>query len=373
MTKKFAYVILGLVVAILAVVVVIKMKQFAPPPPWEPMPEAVTTARAEAQEWERLVTAVGSLRADQGVVVPSEGQGAVRAIRFESGQKVEAGAVLVELDADVERAQLAAAQADAELSRLNAGRARELWERRAIAQSELDAAEAAAKSALANVAALEAAIAKKTVRAPFAGRTGIRMVNLGQFLDRGNPVVTLQSLDPVHVDFSLPQQRRADLSPGFAVRVTVDALPGRTFAGTVTAVSPEIDRATRTLKVQATLANAGEELSPGMFVNVAVVAPERKAVVAVPATAIYYQAYGDSIFVAVEKKDEKTGETVKRAEQRFVRLGETRGDFVAIESGVQAGEEVVTTGAFKLSNGTKLVIDNSLAPQPQLAPKPANT
>lgn len=373
MTKRFAYVIAALVVAILAVVVLIKKKQFAPPPPWEPLPEAVTSARAEAQEWERVVAAVGSLRADQGVVVPSEGQGAVRAIRFESGSRVEAGAVLVELDADVERAQLAAAQAGAELARLNAARARELWERRAVAQSELDAAEAAAKSAAANVAALEAAIAKKVVRAPFAGRTGIRQVNLGQFLDRGNPVVTLQSLDPIHVDFALPQQRRADLRTGFAVRVAADALPGRVFTGTITAVSPEIDRATRTLRVQATLANADEALSPGMFVNVTVVAPERKAVVAVPATAIYYQAYGDSIFVVVEQKDPRTGEVVKRAEQRFVRLGEARGDFVAVESGVAAGEEVVTSGAFKLSNGTRLVIDNSLAPTPQLAPRPANS
>ncbi len=373
MTKKFAYVIVAIVVAILAVVVAIKKKQFAPPPPWEPMPEAVTTARAEAQEWERVVTAVGSLRADQGVVVPSEGQGAVRAIRFESGSRVEAGAVLVELDADVERAELAAAQASAQLARLNAGRARELGERRALAQSELDAAEAAAKSAAAQVTALEAAIAKKSVRAPFAGRTGIRQVNLGQFLDRGNPVVTLQSLDPIHVDFSLPQQRRADLQVGYAVRVTTDALPGRSFSGTLTAISPEVDRATRTIRVQATLANADEALSPGMFVNVTVVAPEKKAVVAVPATAVYFQAYGDSIFVAVEQKDEKTGQVVKRAEQRFVRLGESRGDFVAVESGIQPGDEVVTTGAFKLSNGTKLVIDNSLAPAATLAPKPANT
>ncbi len=373
MTKKFAYLIAAGVAAIVAVVVFIKMKQFQPPPPWEPLPEGVTSARAEAQEWDRIINAVGSLRADQGVIVPSEGQGAVRQIRFESGQKVAAGDLLVELDADAERAQLASAQARADLARLNAERARELFGRNAIAKSEIDAAEAAAKSAIADVAALEAVIAKKSVRAPFAGRTGIRQVNLGQFLDRGNPVVSLQSLDPIHVDFSLPQQRLADVRSGFAVRLTSDAVPGRVFTGQITAINPQVDASTRTFRVQATLTNADEALSPGMFVNVQIVAPEKRAVVAVPATSIYYQAYGDSIFVAVEKKNEKTGQMEKHAEQRFVRVGESRGDFVAIESGVKPGEEVVTSGAFKLSNGTKLLIDNSLAPAAQLAPKPANT
>lgn len=373
MSKKFAYFIAAGVLAVVAVVVLVKMKQFAPMPPWEPMPEGVTSARAEEQSWERIITAVGSLRADQGVTVPSEGQGAVRRISFESGQKVAAGAVLVELDTDAERAQLASAQASAELARLNMERARELFSRNAIAKSEMDAAEAAAKSASADVAVLEATIAKKSVRAPFSGRTGIRQINLGQFLDRGNPVVSLQSLDPIHVDFSLPQQRLAELRTGFAVRFTTDAVPGRVFTGQITAINPLIDSATRTFRVQATLANADEALSPGMFVNVQVVAPEVRKVVAVPATAVYYQAYGDSIFVAVEKKNEKTGQMEKHAEQRFVRLGESRGDYVAIEGGIKPGEEVVTSGAFKLSNGTKLLIDNSAAPGAALKPTPANS
>ena len=373
MSKKFAYSIAGTVILIVVVVVAIKKKQFAPPPPFEFPPEAVTTAVAEAQQWERLVSAVGSLRADQGVTVPSEAQGAVRHISFESGQKVGAGAALIELDADVERAQLASAQARAELARLNLERAKELWERNAIAKSEFDSSDAAYKSAVADVASIQANIDKKLIRAPFAGRTGIRMVNLGQFLDRGNPIVTLQSLDPIHVDFSLPQQRLAEVRTGYEARVTSDALPGRVFTGKVTAINPEVDTATRTFRVQATLANADEALSPGMFVNVQVVAPEKFAVTIVPATAVYFQAFGDSIFVAVEAKDEKTGQAFKRAEQRFVRLGEARGDFVVVESGVKPGEEVVTSGVFKLSNGTKLAIDNTLAPAASLTPQPKNS
>ncbi|MBA3849429.1 MAG: efflux transporter periplasmic adaptor subunit [Opitutus sp.] len=373
MSKKFAYAILSAVLAIVAVVVFVKKKQFAPPPPFEFPPEAVTTARAEAQEWERVTNAVGSLRADQGVTVPSEGQGAVRLIAFESGQKVQAGDALVELDTDVERAQLSSAQARAELTRLNLERARELWDRAALAKSEFDAADTAHKSATADVATLQANLRKKVVRAPFAGRTGIRLVNLGQFLDRGNPVVSLQSLDPIHADFSLPQQRLAEIRPGYAVRVTSDALPGRVFEGKITAINPEVDAATRTFRVQATFANPDESLSPGMFVSVQVVAPERTDVVAVPATAVYYQAFGDTVFVAREEKDAKTGQTMKRAEQRFVRLGEIRGDFVVIQSGVKAGEEVVTSGVFKLSNGTRLAVDNSLAPAVSLSPKPGNT
>ncbi len=373
MSKKFAYAIAGSVVLILAVVVFIKKKQFAPPPPFEFPPEAVTTAVAEAQQWDRLVSAVGSMRADQGVTVPSEGQGAVRHISFESGQKVRAGDPLIELDADVERAQQTSAQARAELARLNLERAKELWERNAIAKSEFDASDATYKSAVAEVASIQANIEKKLVRAPFAGRTGIRMVNLGQFLDRGNPVVTLQSLDPLHVDFSLPQQRLAEVRTGYEVRVTSDALPGRVFTGKVTAINPEVDTNTRTFRVQATFGNADEALSPGMFVNVQVVAPEKIAVTVVPATAVYFQAFGDSIFVALEVKDEKTGEMIKRAEQRFVRLGEARGDYVVVASGIQAGEEVVTSGVFKLSNGTRLMVDNSLAPAASLAPQPKNS
>ena len=372
MSKKFLYAFIGLAV-VFGVIIAVKKKQFAPPPPFEFPPEAVTTAIAEAQEWERLITAVGSLRADQGVTVSSEGQGAVRRIAFESGAVVKQGDVLVELDADVERAQLVSGQARAELARVNLDRAKELWERNAVSKSDYDNAEATYKSAVADMHSIEANLAKKTMRAPFSGRTGIRLVNLGQFLDRGNPIVNLQALDPIHADFSLPQQRLAEVRTGYQVRLITDAMSGAVFTGTITAINPEIDSATRTFKVQATFANADERLHPGMFGNVEVIAPEKTRVVAVPATAVYYQAFGDSIFVAKPVKDEKTGQMVKRAEQRFVRLGDTRGDYVVVLSGVQPGEEVVTSGVFKLSNGTKLAIDNSLAPKSVLAPKPANS
>lgn len=372
MLKKFA---IGL--AVLAIFIVpillIKGRQFAPPPPFEFPPEVVTSAKAVAGEWEQLIRAVGSLRADHGVMISSEGQGTVKHIAFESGQIVKQGDLLVALDTDVERAQLAAAEARATLALINVERARELLQRNAVAKSEYDAADAAHKQAVAEVASLQAQIDKKSMRAPFAGRTGIRLVNLGQFLDRGNPIVTLQSLDPIHVDFSVPQQRLADIRTGTVARVTTDARPGVVYEGRITAISPEVDAVTRSVRVQVTLANAGGELSPGLFVNVEVVSPERLAVVMVPATSVYYQSYGDSIFVLKEVKDEKTGTVVKRAEQRFVRLGATRGDFVAVTEGIAPGEEVATSGVFKLGNGTAVIVDNTLAPNPSLNPRPNNS
>ncbi|MSU69798.1 MAG: efflux RND transporter periplasmic adaptor subunit [Opitutaceae bacterium] len=372
MLKKFFYALAGLTV-IFGTIFVLKKKQFAPPPPFEFPPEAVTSAFAQAQDWERLQHAVGSLRADQGVTVSSEGQGKITHIAFESGAVVAAGAVLVELDSAVECAQLASAESRLELARVNIARAKELLDRNAMAKSDYDGADASFKQAAADMQSLKAILEKKVMRAPFAGRTGIRLVNLGQYLDRGNPIVTLQALDPIHADFALPQQSLADVKVGYVARVTSDARPGVVFVGKVTAISPEIDATTRTIRVEATLANADEQLSPGMFVNVDVIAPEKTSVIAVPVTAVYYQAFGDSIFVAKEVNDGRTGKTVKQAEQRFVRLGEARGDFVAVLSGIKAGEEVATTGVFKLSNGTRLLIDNSLAPKAELAPQPNNS
>jgi membrane fusion protein (multidrug efflux system) len=372
MKKKFLFALLGLGV-VFGAIFLVKKKQFAAPPPFQMPPEGVTTAAVMAQDWDHTINSVGTLRADQGVTVSSEGQGAIRKIAFESGAVVKAGDVLVELDTDVERAQLEAAQSRAELSRLTLERARSLWDRAAMAKSEFDTADAAFKQAVADVESLKAVLEKKTMRAPFSGRVGIRQVNLGQFLDRGNPIVTLQALDPIHVDFSLPQQRLADCKVGYVARVTSDSRPGLVFTGTITAISPQIDATTRTITVEATFKNADEQLSPGMFVNVEVVAPEQDHVVAIPATAVYYQAFGDSVFVVKDVKDEKTGQVSKHAEQRFVRLGRTQGDFVAVLSGVKDGEEVVTTGAFKLSNGTTLLIDNSLAPKAELQPTPKNS
>jgi membrane fusion protein, multidrug efflux system len=372
MLKKF---LIGF--AVLAVFIVpifvIKAKQFGPPPAFEFPPEVVTSAIAQAQDWERITRAVGSLRADHGVVVASEGQGTVRRIAFESGSVVQRGDVLIELDTEVELAQVASAESRAALARVNAERARDLWQTRATSKAELDGSEATLQQAIADVESIKATIDKKTMRAPFTGRTGIRRVNLGQFVDRGAPIVTLQSLDPIHADFALPQQRLGDVQAGQVVRLTTDARPGTVFEGRVTAISPEVDASTRTVRVQATLANADEKLSPGMFVTVEVVAQQKNRVVVIPSTAVYYQPFGDSIFVIKDVTDEKTGQTVRRAEQRFVRLGEARGDFVAVNQGLQPGEEVVTTGVFKLQNGSSVAVDNTHAPKAELAPRPSNS
>ena len=242
-----------------------------------------------------------------------------------------------------------------------------------IAQADLDTAEAQAKQAEAQIDNIQAVIAKKTIRAPFAGRVGIRQVNLGQFLNTGDPIVTLQALDPVYVDFSMPQQRLAQLKTGLTVQVSTDAFPERNFKGALTAINPEVDTVTRNVRLQATLANPQGLLRPGMYVDVAAVLPAIEAVRVIPATAVLYAPYGDSVFVVEDQRDEKTGKTGKVLNQRFVRLGKTRGDFVIVESGLDVGQTIVTTGVFKLRNGMAVVIDNKLAPDFQTDPKPTNS
>ena len=212
-------------------------------------------------------------------------------------------------------------------------------------------------------------MAKKTIRAPFSGRLGIRQVNLGQMLREGDAIVTLQALDPIYLDFSLPQQELGRLHKGLPVRVASDALPGVTLPGRITAINPLVDAATRNVKLQATLENRGERLRPGMFATVTVGLPTRQQLLVIPATAVLYAPYGDSVFVAVADKEHKGAKVLR---QQFVRLGEKRGDFVAVTSGVQAGEEIVSTGVFKLRNGQAVVVDNRLAPPFKLAPKPEN-
>jgi len=340
---------------------------FAPPP------ETVTTAEVKRDTWQPTLTAVGSVAAVQGVMIGAEMSGTVKNIAFESGATVRAGELLVELDASVEQAQLRSAMASADLARLNLERARELREKKMMSQADLDSAEAQAKQASAQIDNIRAVIAKKTIRAPFAGRTGIRQVNLGQFLDNGAAIVTLQSLDPVYVDFALPQQALAELSAGMAVRVTTDAFPGQSFEGKLTAINPEVDAVTRNVRLQATLANPAGKLRPGMYANVVANLPRTERVLVIPATAVLYAPYGDSVFVVEDKKDEKTGAAGKVLNQKFVRLGKARGDFVVVTSGLDAEQTIVTTGVFKLRNGMSVVIDNKLAPGFQLAPKPANS
>ena len=360
----FIFVIIG---GIIAVLVFVKGPQFAPPPPFVLPPESVTSDVAEEMEWENLVTAVGTLRAYQGITVSSEVPGTLSAIHFESGQEVETGQLLFELDTSAEQAQLESARASAELADVNLRRARELRESRSIAQSELDTAEAGAKEAQAALEQLRATLEKKRIRAPFNGRLGIRQADLGEYLNAGAPVVSLQAINPIYVDFSLPQQELSKIADGLELRLNMDTFPGRVFTGKVQAIDPALDLANRMFRARGLVDNEDGMLRPGMFVNVNIVQPEVASVVAVPGTAVYYQAFGNTVFVI------KDGDNGKVVEQRFVELGQAKGDYVSILSGVSAGEEIVTTGAFKLSNGRGVVIDNSRGLSPSLDPQPADS
>jgi membrane fusion protein (multidrug efflux system) len=286
---------------------------------------------------------------------------------------VNAGDLLLQQDISSEAAQLRAVEANVALAKLNLKRLKKLLDRRTIAQSQYDNVEAQYKEGVAQADAIRTVIAKKNIRAPFAGRLGIRLVNLGQILNEGEPIVSLQSIDPIFVNFSLPQQQLAQVQTGLTVRVKSDALPGQIVEGKITAISPEVDAATRNIRIQATMANLQERLRPGMFVNVAVVLPVAKNVLAVPATAVLYAPYSDSVFVVDEKKSENNNQPGLIVRQQVVQLGEKRGDFVAVVAGLQAGETIVSTGAFKLRNGQAVVVDNTLAPEFKLAPEPMDS
>ncbi|MFZ1828860.1 MAG: efflux RND transporter periplasmic adaptor subunit [Candidatus Competibacteraceae bacterium] len=376
MTKKILLTLTGLLLLIGALVGV-KLLQFqtmfAASADFAPPPETVTTVEVKRDLWQPTLNAIGSVTAVQGVTLSAEEAGTVRRIAFESGATVREGQLLVEFDAQVEQAQLRSAAANAELARANLARARDLRIKNMVSQADLETAEAQAKQTEAQMDNFRAVIAKKTLRAPFAGRIGIRQINLGQFLNTGDPMVSLQSLDPVYVDFALPQQRLAQLKVGMTVQVATDAFPGQSLTGELSAINPEVDLATRNIRLRATFTNRQGLLRPGMFVTVAAELPETEPVLMIPATAVLYAPYGDSVFVVEEKKDEKTGLTGKVLNQRFVHLGKTRGDFVVVTSGLNAGQTIVTTGVFKLRNGMGVIVNNQLSPDFQFAPKPANS
>ena len=376
MTRRVVLTILGLVVLISLLGGIKGLQigrmaaqgdQFAPPP------ETVTTSVVQEASWESVLTSVGSLEAVQGVTVTAELTGKVVHIAFNPGTVVQAGSLLVKQDTSSEEAQLRATEATVALAKLNLERLTKLLADNTISQSQYDNAEAQYKQAVAQADSIRAVIAKKTIRAPFAGRLGIRLVNLGEVLKEGQAIVSLQSLDPIYVNFLLPQQQLAQVHRGLAVRVTIDALPGQVIEGKVTAINPEVDAATRNIRIQATIANPEERLRPGMFVNVALVLPARDKVLAIPATAVLYAPYSDSVFVVEEKNREKTNQPFKVVRQQFARLGEKRGDFVSVLSGLREGEVVVSTGVFKLRNGQAVVVDNALAPEFKLTPKPEDT
>ncbi|MBI5063067.1 MAG: efflux RND transporter periplasmic adaptor subunit [Desulfatitalea sp.] len=341
--------------------------QFVPPP------ETVTTAAVTAAEWESLLTATGSLEAVQGIMVTAEMTGKVVQIPFEPGAKVKAGDLLVQQDTASESAQLRSAEATAALAKINFERMSKLLPEKVVTQSDYDNADAQLKQARAQVDTIRATIDKKTIRAPFAGRLGIRLAHLGQIINAGEPIVSLQTLDPIFVNFQLPQQQLAVVHRGFPIRVLSDALGGDVIEGRITAINPEVESATRNVRLQATLSNQDERLRPGMFVNVTVVLPAAQKVLAIPATSVLYAPYSNSVFIVEEKKDNPPGRSGQVVRQQFVELGEKRGDFVVVRAGLKEGEQVVSTGVFKLRNGQSVVTDNSLAPAFKLAPEPSES
>jgi membrane fusion protein (multidrug efflux system) len=338
---------------------------FAPPP------ESVSSATVQATEWEGSRSAVASLVAIRGVTVGAEVSGTIREIGFESGAALRKGDLLVKLDVSSEEAQLQGLLADAQLARVNLKRAEQLREAGSNAPSELDAAQARAAQAEAAVATLRATIAKKIIRAPFDGRVAIRQVEVGQAVSSGTAIASIQSVTPIYADFWLPQQALVDLKPGQRVRLRVDVYPDASWSGSVTTVNPEVDPATRNVRVRATVPNADGRLKPGMFASVDVLSADKRPVLLVPATAVVFAPYGDSLFV-VEKAKDASGKESAVARQRFIRAGERRGDLVAVVEGVKPGETVVSSGAFKLKNGMSVAVNNTLGPKAEVAPRPAN-
>ncbi|HTO99590.1 MAG TPA: efflux RND transporter periplasmic adaptor subunit [Myxococcales bacterium] len=334
-------------------------------------PESVTTTKVLPLEWQSQRETVGTLVAVQAVTVASEVPGLVKEIGFDSGTFLRRGDVMVRLDSSVEEAQLQAAKADAELAKATLERAKALRESKTNSPADLDAADARAKQTAANVATLQASLAKRTIRAPFDGRVAIRQVNLGQVLAAGTAVASLQSVTPIYADFWLPQQALAELQVGMQARLRTDVFPKASWEGKVTTINPEVDVATRNVRVRATFPNADGRLRPGMFVNVDVLSPERRSVLAIPSTAVLYAPFGDSVFAVEEKKDDE-GAASLVARQKFVRLGERRGDLVAVTNGLSAGETIVSSGAFKLRNGAAVVVHNELAPKAEIAPTPVD-
>jgi len=344
-----------------------------------PPPEAVGSTVAQSETWETTLSAVGSVSSLKSVSVSAEVPGIVSNIRFESGGLAKEGQVLVELDADVERAQLAAAQARSDLADRNAKRSEILAQGNVISRAQFDEVDSQRKTAEKDLASLRAQVDRKVIRAPFKGRLGIRAVNVGQYLTPGTTVTTLDAIGGTFVDFSLPQENLASVRVGLPVRVTFEG-SGDTAEGTISAVDPAIDPTTRNVKIRAAIPEEQKaKLRPGMFVNVSVVQLTKDAVVAVPLTAIVHASYGDSVFVIEQKKPGSPGMTqtpdgkpVKIARQQFVRLGQMRGDFVAVTKGVATGQEVVTSGAFKLRNNSPVVVDNTIRPDAGLEPHPEN-
>ncbi len=426
MRKKILLFLLGclVVVPVIAALIGIKLSQFQAlaeaGAQFVMPPEVVNAIAVRKDQWQPRVAVVGSVVAVNGAMVSTEVDGVVRAIRFESGAEVKAGDELLRLDSDLEEVQLREAEVAVAATRRTFQRAEELSRSRNISNEDFDLAETNASRAQAQVDFWRTQIAKKTLRAPFSGHLGLRAISIGQYLPRGSAVVSLHSLDPVHVEFSVPQHQVAVLAEGLQVEVRADAFPDLVFAGKVTAVTPDVDVTTRSIRVQATLANPGLRLRPGMSVAVELVLAAARPVLLIPVTAVAHGPYGDTVFVieeegspgsatgAPEGGDADAGQTVSGAavasqdgrsldregtasqaktptapqsaeppalilREQPVRLGARRGDFVVVDEGLAEGEQVVSTGVFKLRPGTRVVIDNRLAPEFSLTPRPGNS
>ena len=391
MTKRML-IMIGAMLVVLALLVggfILHIQKLIASAP-KPTPQTVTTTKVSSQDWQPALAAVGSVAPVRGVDVTTEIAGLVREIHFKSGQDVHQGDVLVELNADSDKAQLAALEAAAELSGTVLKRDKAQFDAQAIAQAQVDADAADLKSKRALADQQKAIIDKKTIRAPFSGKLGITTVNPGQYVNPGDKIVTLQTIDPIYVDFNLPQKSVGELEVGQLVNVTTDGFAGVTFPGKITAISPKVDTTTRNVVVEATFSNPKRQLLPGMFANASVQVGDKKHYLTLPQTAITYNPYGSTVFVvmtadqaaAAARANAASGGAAASApaqaasgsglvvQQAFVTTGETRGDQVAILSGLKEGQQVVTSGQVKLKNGTPIVIDNSVVPANSPNPTP---
>ena len=374
--KKRMFLMLVAVAVVLAALAALKLNQIkgaaAQSSSFQPPPEAVTTIAARQETWPAAVTAIGTVVPVQGVTVSADLPGIVQRISFASGGTVRAGQVLVNLDTRQEVAQLAAAESQRDLAKLNLDRMRGLRESGVIPQADYDRAAAEATQGEARVGEIRATIERKTIRAPFSGVLGLRQVNLGQYLAPGSPVVSLQSLRPIYVNFAVPQREVGHLRPGATVDLTVEGQAGVRPTGRITAVDSVVDPSTRNVQIQATFANADGRLHPGMFVETRILLGDSTPVISLPASAISYAPYGDSVFIVEDVKG-PDGKPFRGVRQQFVKLGGTRGDQVAVVSGVKPGEEVVTSGVFKLRNGAAVRVNNDIQPGNNPAPRPEDS
>ncbi len=350
-------------------------------------PIMVSATTATQAQWETRLSAIGTLEAAQGVIITADLSGRVVNLAFEGGENVAAGDLLVEQDSATERAELSAAQADLQLANRNLNRVEQLYKQRVVPRSDADAARSTAAAAQARVDTIATSLNKKQIVAPFAGRLGLKLVDIGQDLTSGVPIVSLQKVDPMLVNFSLPQQALASIESGLQVEVTTDAVTDKTFRGTISAIDTQVSESTRTVRVQATLDSPSQgedfQLLPGMFAKVDIILPNARNVLMVPLSSVSFNTFGDSVFVLAEPPPQKEGEPQRgppaqagpgglSALQQFVQLGERRGDFVEVTRGLEAGQTVAKDGVFKLRNGAAIDITEEGATQPSLYPKPAN-